>query len=395
MKWFSILAAAALAASLTWSPARAAPDATQEKACRAYVLSSVPGGGAALGQVISLIRTIADGPVRACRPDLKGVPTTPDELDRVAAEVKRRQAAHDCDQAPSLPVCLALSAAADRANLLPSLQDSKTPAGQYRLAADFHWDTVYGAFGSGPNGASLYRLVVRAAGLPAPKEDFADYIPPAGKSCDDPCRISVADVLGQFALLDELDLLYRANVVQGRIQKQAAVAKLTEARWNAYLFGGGDARVQLPWELLANSALYKLTVRGPAPGDYPEPPSTALVLMHPSVGLAFKTAKGTDANLVGVVELAGITHWSYDPVTGARKNEWGLSGIAAYQPRKNGHDWGYGALLRTPLRGLNFAWARTRVDTGYDDQWMFSFDPTTLLPALGKGSCLFGVGVCN
>lgn len=382
--------------ALAATPAAALDLRAAESACKTFVLKVLPDN-AKIADALQTIVLVADGAANPCRPDFKTIPRTSDELSRVVAEIARRQGVYDCENLPSLAVCLGLAGAADRAATLPIAAPKTTAAGTLRWEADFHWNTLYGSFGNGPAGVSIYKLVMVGAGAPGagaitPATDFSNATPPAG-DCPALCERSTAEVLSLYAILAELDWFYQ-NDAAAEWRKQAAEAKLVKAKWDAYLFGGGDSRVQLPWELLANSVLYKATSDA-EPGEFPKPPNTAIVLLHPSVGLSLKDSKGADSNLVGVVELVGLGHWQYDEKTGARKNEWGLSAVAGYQPRDNGKDWGYGGLLRTPFKGLNVVYVRTKLATGHDSQWLLSVDPSSLLPKLGSGLCLFVESSCD
>jgi hypothetical protein len=389
----------ALALSLAPCAAEALDLAAAEKACKAHVIQTLPDP-ATVANAVRMIRLVAEGPANPCRPDLAAAPVTREELNRVAAEIARREDAYQCRELPTLPVCLGLTAAADRARHLPALGGPDTPARQYRWQADFHWNITYGAFGNGPGGVSLLKLVLiaadqpQAAGAVTPATDFAAFAVPAA-DCTVACRRATAEVLGLYAILTELDWFYQKNVASPEWAEQAKEASLVSAKWDAYLFGGGNSRVQLPWELLLNSAIYTSQNRDRPLGEFPTPPNYALVLLHPSVGLSLKDAKGADSNLVGVVELLGLSRWSYNETTGAREGEWGLSAVAAYQPRDNGKDWGYGGLVRTPWRGLNIVWTRTDLDVGHDDQFLFSVDPSSFLPSLGRGACLFKLPSCK
>lgn len=386
----------AVACGLAAAPAAALDLRAAETACKSFVLQSLPAN-AKIADALQMIVVVADGAANPCRPDLSDVPRTSEELSRIIGEIVRRQGVYDCENLPSLAVCMGLAGAADRAAALPMLPAKPTPAGRLRWEADFKWNLVYGSFGNGPSGVSLYKLVMVGAGAPGadtitPASDFTNAAPPAGE-CPALCKRSTAEVLSLYAILSELDWFYQQNAAED-LRRVAQAAKLVDAKWDAYLFGGGDNRVQLPWELLANSVFYKATSH-PAPGDFPGPPNTAIVLLHPSVGLSLKDSKGADTNLVGVVELLGLSRWDYDGKTGARRNEWGLSAVAGYQPRDNGKDWGYGALLRTPFKGLNVVWVRTKLATGHESQWLFSVDPSSLLPKLDSGLCLFVTGACE
>jgi hypothetical protein len=391
----AVIAACALA-----KPALAADLQAGEAACKSYVLGKLPAGSK-IADALGLIRDVADTPpANPCNPDVADTSTTPQELAGLDTEIRRRQTFYQCDQLPALPVCIGLSAAADRLRALPALQGASTPGRTYRWSTDYKWNITYASFGNGQNGLSFLKLVLIGADQPAavvdpvtPASNYAAYQPPGGV-CEAGCRRSAAEVLALYPVLAELDWFYQKNVALPTWQQQSKEAALVKAEWDAYLFGGGNARVQLPWELLANAVIYKSS-RQPAAGEFPRPPRYALTLLHPSVGISLKDSKGADSNIAGVVELLGLSHWDYDSETGARKNEWGASAITAYQKRDNGHDWGYGALVRTPWRGVNVAWVRTKLQSGHDTQWLISVDPSTLLPSLGQSACMFGVGDCS
>jgi len=396
-------AALAVALGLTFcEPAVAAPLQPAEAACKTYVLSKLTLSST-VADAVGLIGLISDPAIaNPCNPDLATVPVTQDELEALTAEITRRWAAYQCDALQSLSVCLGLAAAQSKLQALPTVSGPAAAAGQLRWAADYHWNAVFAAFGTGPNGVSVLKLVLVGSGLPAgiaanvtPSTDYTAYAPPAA-ACDAMCERATAEVLALYPVFAEIDWFFQKSVVAPAYQQEAKEAHLARAKWDAYLFGGGDARVQLPWELLVNSAIYKARSADVAPGVYPTPPNIAVVLLHPSVGLTLKTSKGADSNVVGVVELIGLSHWRYDETDGSRKNEWGVSAVSVYQPRDNGRDWGFGGLIRTPWKGLNVVWARTKLDSGHDDRFLFSIDPSALLPGLGKeATCLFGIGDCK
>lgn len=169
------------------------------------------------------------------------------------------------------------------------------------------------------------------------------------------------------------------------------------ARWDAYAFGGGWDRVQLPWELALNGWLYqrsedkRLEEDPNSPGRVPE---SALIFLHPSIGITPFDDAGGKSGLTGVVEAIGWSSWDYDDETGARKDEFGVSLAAVYQERDQGKDWSPGIVVRLPYGGLNVVWSRVEMASGDDeDVFGFSIDPTSLF---GEKSplCMFGLAGC-
>ena len=160
-------------------------------------------------------------------------------------------------------------------------------------------------------------------------------------------------------------------------------------RWNNFNEKG---LTPFPWELALNSYFYR-----PPPPDqvpFPKPPTSAWILLHPSVGISLKDTKGEDAKLVGIVEVLGRSWWSYDNEN-KRSGELGISVIAAYRPRDDGSDWGYGALARLPWQGLNVAYTRTDMKVGKDaNALLLSVDVGQLLPEFNF-ACQFKLPTCK
>lgn len=146
-------------------------------------------------------------------------------------------------------------------------------------------------------------------------------------------------------------------------QTLAAAAQTNFERWDAYHFGGGTHRVQLPWELWLNSAVYSRFHSSKTEQPWPEPPDTAWTLLHPIVGIAPFEIDGADSGIIGGIEVIGLSRWSYNDAN-ERENEWGLSLAAIYQPNGQNDGWYPGLVLRTPYRGLNITYARVEDDNG-------------------------------
>lgn len=133
--------------------------------------------------------------------------------------------------------------------------------------------------------------------------------------------------------------------------------------WDAYNFGGGVNRVQLPWEIALNGMLYRGNRRGAQTSLWPEPPGSAWTLLHPTVGIAPYSADGTSSGVVGALEIVGWTRWDYSEKN-ARENEWGAALAAVYLPEGKSSGWYPGAVLRTPLNGLSIVYAQVEDDDG-------------------------------
>jgi len=218
-----------------------------------------------------------------------------------------------------------------------------------------------------------------------------------------PCRDRARELLRYVPVFDVVNLatLPVSSKVWEPIRVEAA---RHAARWEAYHFGGGSARTPLPWELIINGWIYqqskpKADREGRIPETPTAPPSWALVVGHPSVGIVPFDSKGAESNVVGVVEVLGYTSWSYDDVTNKRKDEWGVSLAGVYSPREEAEDWAPGVLVRLPFQGLNVVWSQFEGANGEDDDLVaLSIDPGKLFGEGGAGSglaCIFGLPMCK
>lgn len=221
------------------------------------------------------------------------------------------------------------------------------------------------------------------------------------------CAASARDMLVAVVYARALDEAYTFGMGRGAWAELASAERVRHARWRAYHFGAGVARVQLPWELAINDFIYRrelgeeeYRVAEGVRSRVPEAPESAWVVMHPSVGVTMKNREGADTTLAAVVELVGYSRWSYDEQTQARSSEWGASVIAAYQPADSAEDWGYGVLVRTPWNNVNVAWVRTARDDGDDDDsFLVSVDVSQLFAGLVRRSnndaCRGAMGDCE
>lgn len=394
--------------------AAASPDkpplslTASEDGCIQQVRGDLQGGKTADNAVTELYARTADIEIGACKgPPLKDYKP----LEIIAAvedAVGKNLGDYGCKASPETPVCEGLAAVSARAAAMQAVlgpdglvKASARQTGLLDYSASLHWDHDYLAFGNSPaTGFSLLRLVLKAgparssasaAGVSPSTVFVRDFrpqfraTPDAALPCDDLCARSTAQVVSLYPLFIALDTADQPALGE-QLGQIAAKLEAKRQRWDAYHFGGGDKRVQLPWELAVNGVLFNLDRPRTASGAYepfPDPPTWALTVLHPSVGLALKNTKGADSNIVGVVELLGVSKWSYGG-DNKRSGEWGLSAVAAYQPRNNGRSWGYGVLARLPWQGLNVAWVRARLNAGgHDDQFLLSVDISQLFSAGG------------
>jgi hypothetical protein len=364
-------------------------------ACIAAVQATLPAGSTADQAIGVLARQTRDAGPTACRgPDLEPY-SPPRILDAVQEGVTRGRTDNDCAADAAQPACEGLAAAAARLTtarvLLGPDGPAKTAAQRSALAdytAAVHWDHAYLGFGQSAAGVSLLKLALKAGpgAAAAATVDAATVAgdfrttfratPEGAAPCDAACAAATARVVALFPLLHGLDVAWQGPAGEG-MAAYADHLQVTRDRWDAYHFGGGDARVQLPWELAVNGLIFQRTrprLQDGSREPFPRPPRWALTVAHPTVGLSLKDTRGADSNLVGVVEALGFSKWTYGE-DNRRSREWGVSAVAAYQPRDNGHDWGYGVLARLPWRGINLAWTRARLDNGKDfDQLLVSVD---------------------
>jgi hypothetical protein len=401
LKALSRLAGGLLILTLNASLALAQPAAPSIVETSQACLDAVTAHLGASTTVGATLRELRDATNRSpCRDvNVAGVPL-PKILDAVQAEVVSRRGTYHCPEAPLSPVCQGLNGAGARVMVMRALVGAADPGavirddptGLLNGTNSLDWSREQLTFGVAPGtGVSFLKLVLKR-GQPT-GSDLEAIVGPqtiwetfernrfassaeAAETCDGTCVESAARVIALFPLYRALQFAIQPSQAE-EIKKAAALLEAKRQRWDAYHFGGGDARVQLPWELALNGVIFNATRPRDAEGHYapfPEPPNYAITFIHPSVGLALKDAKGTDSSLVGVIEMLGFSRWSYAE-DNTRSGDWGLSLIAAYQPRDNDRDWGYGVLARLPWRGVNVAWTRTDLKVGgNDDQFLISID---------------------
>jgi len=99
--------------------------------------------------------------------------------------------------------------------------------------------------------------------------------------------------------------------------RETAVAhiEMLAKRWETYF---DKSRVQFPWELAVNSALFNRELqRRRSDRDDPQgpglagPPSDQLIFLHPSVGLRAANTPDRKLDQVVVLELAGYYRWTW------------------------------------------------------------------------------------
>ena len=416
----SLIAAFALTCLLAAGPAAAqAPPSDlaaafkqNEKDCKAAVGADMAGHMTVEGAVTALWKETSDGPTGPCKaPPLQGAPPTK-VLEALEADLSKRWDRYGCDEALTAACEGLVQARARLASIHLALGDDHAAA-KAAVESDIldyegslHWRRFQLSFGdSQTTGVSLLRLVLKAtpartdsvASAVTPKTrydvEFPDQFPAsvAQKPCDDLCVAGAAQVVALYPVFRALDYAAQPSAAKS-LKVVVDDLKGRRDRWDAYHFGGGTKRVQLPWELALNSILYT-----PPPVDevpFPEAPRTAWILVHPSVGLTLKDSRGADSKVVGVVEVLGKSWWRYDEKN-ERAGEFGASAIAAYRPRDDGDDWGYGVLVRLPWQGLNVAWTRTDMKVGHAaNSILFSVDIGTLLPSLDF-ACQFKLPTCK
>lgn len=154
------------------------------------------------------------------------------------------------------------------------------------------------------------------------------------------------------------------------------------ARWDAYHFGGGHRRTQLPWELAINGYCFERQSRGEG---FHEPPDGAIIFMRPAIGAEWG-GDGNTARLAFVGEIIGYSHWGYR-ADNTRGPEWGGALIASYNADARNR-WGYGAHVRTPLEGVTVGAVHRR-----DDGWSVIVS-SNIVGLLNGGGALTG-GLCD
>ena len=207
--------------------------------------------------------------------------------------------------------------------------------------------------------------------------------------CDSACRGRAAYLVRLIPVAGLLESAATAASAEVSQDAQAEIAQLA-TNWDAYYFDGGEARIQMPWELLLNGAIYSRSAEYD-PASLNAPPSSAWVLLHPAAGVELYDQDGVKAELAIVVELLGFSNWRYDDASGRRTGEYGGSLIAAYNPNQD-NEWGYGVLLRTPWDGWNVSVIQREMASGDEVSMMFSKDISSLVPRIPDVACrLFDV----
>lgn len=333
-------------------------------------------------------------------------------LDVVGSDLDKASGDYGCTPGQTRAVCQGIDAARMRQQHLRLLQTGKTatlhslPKGYTRFDATA-WSGQNDSFGvSAAFGVSFMRLtllatdpnsrLVRLAGPDVPYISLRDDILNADVGCSG-CGEEVARAISLYSIFDTLDRAFM-KIVKTSFDERVKELTALDARWQAYHFGGGQGRAQLPWELAVNGVIYDKFIRSKET-IWPEPPKNAAILLHPSPGLSMKDTKGASM-VVHAVEVAGWSFWSYDSKTGSRKNEIGASLVAAYRSRDDAKNWGYGVLVRTPLElsslPINIVWTRTKLNAGgHDDTLALSVDISRFVPQWKNAACLFKLPSCE
>jgi hypothetical protein len=379
-------------------------------ACRGAVATSVGAAPTLAGAAIAFRAKAGLAECVGLKPQELNV-GLPNLIDAVSDEIGKQQGEFGCVAKPERAECLGLSRAAERRDDLALLQKGKVEAAKalgplrYNRERTYVWNRRYSAFGvNADTGTSFLRLVVHAVEPGGaleqrirPDTEYTQALDAelraATTDCPAECQVSVARVVALFPLFDALDsgfMLATAGNYDVAITKLEGIV----GRWDAYHFGGGLNRAQLPWELVVNSVIY--SANRDDDRIWHEPPNGAVVFVHPTVGLGLKDSKGKDSRINAVVEVLGYSWWRYDAKTYGRTSEWGVSAIAVYDKRDDAKDWSYGALVRTPLfNNVGFAWARTKLKAGgHDDLFAVTVDVSSLVPKM-DAACLFKLPSCD
>lgn len=379
--------------------------------CLAGALAMLPSTPTA-NQAVKALRDEAGEIGGKCPPLLDTAPGLVVALTAIDESLTDARADYGCDAQSGTPSCRGLRAAEARYSELRLFRLGKTEAIQqlpeehYSRANAYWWVAERGSFGVKPGvGTSLMRLVLDASAPDTPLarrvqvettyEDIQAEVLAANTPCSG-CQEEVARVISLWPLFSALDIGFMAATT-GNFDKAIIELEGIVGRWDAYHFGGGQGRAQLPWELAVNSVIYARQRDRDA--GWHEPPGHAVTLLHPSPSLALKDVHGADT-IMNVVEVIGMSRWSYDAKTYARTNEWGVSAVAAYRERDDAKNWGYGALVRTPLDvsgiPINAVWTRTKLNTGgHDDTFAISIDLSRFAPKWKNAGCLFNLPSCE
>jgi hypothetical protein len=339
-------------------------------------------------------------------------------LNAVGADLDKASSDYGCTPGQTRAACEGIDAARARQQQLRLLQTSQTatphsPTKNYTREEATLWNGANDSFGTSATfGTSFMRLTLlatdrdsaltRRARPDVPYRDIRNDVLSATTRCSG-CGDEVARAISLYSIFHTLDSVFM-KTEKTSFDKRVADLDDLDAEWRAYHFGGGEGRAQLPWELALNSIIYarKRSAEPDTNDVWPKPPKSAVILLHPSPGLAMKDVKGASM-VVNVVEVLGWSRWDYDDKTQSRVGEWGGSLVAAYRSRDDAKNWGYGVLLRTPLElsslPINVVWTRTKLDKGgHDDTVALSVDISryiSQLKGMGGAACLFKRPSCE
>jgi hypothetical protein len=122
-----------------------------------------------------------------------------------------------------------------------------------------------------------------------------------GSPSNDGC---VATFRTQVAMFTFAGLQTRilSNILKQSLDATVGHVLALDQRWQNYF---QKSRAILPWELLVNGWLFR-----PARG-FNEPPSSQIILMHPTAAMGLEDAQLSDASAALVLELAGWYGWRW------------------------------------------------------------------------------------
>jgi hypothetical protein len=93
-----------------------------------------------------------------------------------------------------------------------------------------------------------------------------------------------------------------SNILKESLDATVGYVVALDQRWQNYF---RNSRAILPWELLVNGWLFR-----PERG-FNEPPSSQIILMHPTAAMGLEDAQLSDASAALVLELAGWYGWRW------------------------------------------------------------------------------------
>ena len=122
-----------------------------------------------------------------------------------------------------------------------------------------------------------------------------------GAPCADACLATFRTQVALFTLAG-LQTRILSNILKESLEATVGYVVALDQRWQNYF---RNSRAILPWELLVNGWLFR-----PERG-FNEPPSSQIILMHPTAAMGLEDAQLSDASAALVLELAGWYGWRW------------------------------------------------------------------------------------